>query len=488
MILAHLALALLLLPAAEAAGRRPGSPPAGAFRPLPVSPDLQLEPESDRRLRRLVIGLDANDTRYYMLPETATLPRSESDPRVRHLRRQLYWLNFELNHGRILSSVPPQTRFFIAVPEPGSVPGSRENEEEVFREYLARRIGWSAREIREKVRFFRIPGTIPFPQDMAEPLGHDSRGRLVLGFGSATNAFYYEPLRRLVSAFPDEFVLREIPGVDTEGGDIELAWLPDGRIGVLVGRHRVLAALEARHGRPFRGLRIGQDEIRRGVSEFSRAFFGLETLLVGERALRDPKLASDVLIHSDMVVNVLRGSRGVTAFVPTYGAAAVDAITQIALEAEVQRRAQAEYDGVAQQFRDRGYRVVRIPFSDHPARNPVQVGKFIDPTSGQQSLLLGKYPYHFPLPDGRNLQWEIQSAFDKLEKRVGAWRRSPTDAHWSAVEKNLQSIWRRIDRAIDAPNPEFAAQSRIYEENGVRVLPVPIFPSGEGGIHCMLLK
>ncbi|MFN2385004.1 MAG: hypothetical protein ABR576_01725 [Thermoanaerobaculia bacterium] len=488
MILAQWVLPFLLFPVSAGAGPQPGSAPVVAFRPLTVSSDLRLEPESDRRLRRLVMGLDANDTRYYMLPETGTLPRSENDPRVRHLRRQLYWMNFELHHGRILTSVPQQTRFFVAVPEPGSVPGSHENEEEVFRDYLARRVGWSATQIREKVQFFRIPGTIPYPQDMAEPLGHDSRGRLVLGFGSETNAFYYEPLRRLVAAFPDEFVLREVPGVDTEGGDIELAWLPNGRIAVLVGRHRVLVALEARHGRPFRGVRIRDDEIRRAASEFSRAFFGLETLVVGEPALRDPGLASDVLIHSDMVVNVLRGSKGVTAFVPTYGVAAVDAITRLALEPEVRRRAEAEYDAVARQFRARGYRVVRIPFSDHPVRTPVQVGKFIDPTTGQQSLLLGKYPYHFALPDGRNLQWEIQSAFDALEKRVGAWRRSPTDARWSEVEKNLQAIWKEFDAAIHAPNPEFAAQVRIYEENGVRVFPVPVFPAGEGGIHCMLLK
>lgn len=488
-MLARLLLPLLLAPMVSGIGSWFAvSPRPGASRALPRAADFTLEPESDRRLGRIVIGLDANETKYFMLPETATLPASEDDPRVRHLRRQLYWLNFELSRGRIMSSVPPHTRFFVAVPEPESVPGSRGNEEEVFRDYLVRRIGWSPRQIAERIRFFRIPGTMPFPQDMAEPLGHDWKGRLVLGLGSETHQFYFTPLRRLVQSFPDEFVLREIPGVDTEGGDIELARLPDGRLGVLVGRNRVLASLESRHGRPFKGQRIPKEEIGAVSGLFSRAFFGLEVLFVGEPGLSDPGLASDVLIHFDMVVSVLRGRRGMSAFVPTYGATAADAITHQALETGFRRRAQAEYDAVARQFLERGYRVIRIPFSDHPVRNPVQVAKFVDPATGQQTILLGKYPYHRELPDGRNLQWQIQKAFTALENRVGAWRRSPSDARWAAVDASLRAVWREMDGAIKAPNPEFATQVKIYEENGIRVLPVPIYPSGEGGIHCLLLK
>ena len=45
-----------------------------------------------------------------------------------------------------------------------------------------------------------------------------------------------------------------------------------------------------------------------------------------------------------------------------------------------------------------------------------------------------------------------------------------------------------MDRAVQAPNPIFETQRRVYEDHGVRVLPVPIFPMGEGGIHCLVLK
>jgi hypothetical protein len=28
----------------------------------------------------------------------------------------------------------------------------------------------------------------------------------------------------------------------------------------------------------------------------------------------------------------------------------------------------------------------------------------------------------------------------------------------------------------------------LFEANGVEVLPVPMCPSGEGGLHCMILR
>jgi len=27
----------------------------------------------------------------------------------------------------------------------------------------------------------------------------------------------------------------------------------------------------------------------------------------------------------------------------------------------------------------------------------------------------------------------------------------------------------------------------MYESEGIRVVPVPIYPTGEGGLHCLLL-
>ncbi|HYB53460.1 MAG TPA: hypothetical protein VEG84_06315, partial [Thermoanaerobaculia bacterium] len=61
--------------------------------------DLRLLPECEHTMNRLVLGLDPNQTKFYMLPDTTPWDPRSPDPRVRRLRQQLYWLNFELLHG-----------------------------------------------------------------------------------------------------------------------------------------------------------------------------------------------------------------------------------------------------------------------------------------------------------------------------------------------------------------------------------------------------
>lgn len=453
-----------------------------------VETDVRLRPESERVMRRLIVGLDPNQTKYFMLPETTTWDARSPDPHVRYLRRQLYWLNFEMLHGGILKAAPEYTRFYVAVPDSRIVLESMGNEEDVFREYLRLRVGWSPAEIARRVRFFKTPVVIAFPRDMAEPLGTDGRDRLVLAIGADSDASYAEPLRRLVSSFPDDFVLKVLPEINTEGGDLSLVRLPEGGVGVLVGYHRILRFLATKSGGPVNGRKIESAEVEEGRSAFRRAFYGLEVLIVGEEGLRDPRMVSDELFHADMVVNVLRGRSGVTAFVPSYQAPVVDAITQSPLAEAVLKRAQAEYDRVAEDLRRRGYRIVRLPLRDHPSRTPVQVGDFVDLRTGRQSLLLGKYPFHLRLPDGRNPQRDLQAALAALEAVVESWRHAPSEERWRDVSASLAATWTQMDVAAASPNPAFDAQARIYESEGIRVIPVPIYPTGEGGIHCLLLN
>jgi hypothetical protein len=380
-----------------------------AFRPVSVAgTDILLVPESERPMRRLVIGLQAVETKPNMLPETPPSDRRLREDRVRYLRRQLYWLDFELLHGGILKAAPPYTRFYFAVPGGQRDAGSPGIEERVFREYLRSRIGWSEAEISRRALFYRTPSEITFPRDMAEPIGHDGRDRLVLAVGSDSDAWYATPVQNLTRAFPNDFVLKTLPGINTEGGDVSMVWLPDGGVGVLIGYHRILRYVESQTGEPPSGRPVSEAKIADARTAFQKAFFGSEVLIVGEGFLRDPAAASPELIHADMIVNVLRTRTGLAAFVPIYDRPPVDGIAQKALSEMVWRHAQAEYDGAAAMLSRRGYRVVRIPFRDHPDRTPVQVGSFVDERDGRQSLLLGKYPYHFALPDGRNPQRELQ--------------------------------------------------------------------------------
>ena len=53
------------------------------------------------------------------------------------------------------------------------------------------------------------------------------------------------------------------------------------------------------------------------------------------------------------------------------------------------------------------------------------------------------------------------------------------------MQKGFQEVWAEMDRAAASPNPTFERQAKVYQAEGVRVVPVPIFPMGEGGLHCL---
>ncbi|MBI4917725.1 MAG: hypothetical protein HY825_17940 [Acidobacteria bacterium] len=452
-------------------------------------------PESERSRRRVVIGIDANQTKYFMLPSTEGFDPRSMDPRVRFVRRQSYWLNFELEHGRLLDAFPEYTRFFVALPDARVSPGSLGNEEEVFRDYLQRRLGWSADKVRSRVRFFKVPEPLLYPRDMGEVVGHDDADRLVLGVGGDADGFYAEPVHRLAAAFPADF--RVLPlgtkanrgGVGIEGGDVSVVWLPEGRPGVLIGRHRVLRFLDTLEGVPHAGRRLARAQVEAARTAFREAFFGLEVVIAGEAGLLDPGLVTDELFHLDMVVNVVRTGMVVTAFVPSFEGAAVDATSGLPIAEEVRRRVQREYDLVAAQLARRGYRVARLPLADHPVRNPVNVGRFVDRRNGRQTVLLGRYPYHLPAASGeRPAQAALQDSLTRLEEAVLGWRADPDGENWTAVEAAFGAVWQAMDRAAAAPNPIFDAQRRVYESLGVTVVPVPMFPTGEGGLHCLVLQ
>jgi hypothetical protein len=475
-------LALGLAAVAARAGDR-------TLRPVAVpGTDIVLVPESARPMKRLVIGLQPIKITPNMLPKAPPADRRVREDRVRYLRRQLYWLDFELLHGGILKAAPPYASFYVAVPEgtPGS--GSVGTEEEMFREYLRDRVGWSEAEIATRIFFYRTPKEITFPRDMAEPIGHDGKNRLVLAVGEDTDSWYATPVKNLVRAFPADFLLQTLPGINAEGGDVSMVWLPEGGVGVLIGYHRILRYIETRTAEPMDGKAVGEREIAEARAAFRKAFFGREILIVGERFLREPAAASPELIHADMIVNVLRTTRGLAAFVPTYERPPVDGIAQKRLPESVWRPVQAEYDGAAAMLSHRGYRVVRIPFRDHPDRTPVQVGSFIDERDGRQSLLLGKYPYHFTLPDGRNPQRELQRSLEGLDDAVATWTQEPSEAHWKNVTQSIADVWTGVDTTVTTPNPNYDGQARVYESEGIRVTPVPLYPTGEGGLHCLLLN
>lgn len=463
--------------------------PGARFRPAAVpGEDFALLPESGRTFARVVIGLRPHGA-------TGRPPsRGLTAARAVDLRRRLYGLDFELLHGAAITAVPSYSTFFVAVPDPATVPEASGEEEGDFRAYLVSRLGWSEESIRTRVQFFRVARPLLYPQDMAEILGLDAAGRLVLGVGADTDPQYVGPVETLVREFPRDFVLRRLGGlhvgdVNTEGGDLALSWLPEGKVGLLVGRHRAIRYLERRTGDAFRGRTLTPSQIDEVRRAFSSAFFGVEVVIVGESALRDPSRGSEELFHADMVVAALRNDREALAFVPTYAKRPRDANSGELFPEAFVRDVQREYDLVAGQMEGRGYRVVRLPFEDHPVRAPVNVSKFVDRTNGKPVVLLGRYPEHRPAAPGEASPMQrLADAVVRLQSFVDSWEERPEEPRWVALQAEIESAWKEIDAAAASPNPLFETQRALYEANGITVVPLPLYPSGEGGVHCLMLR
>jgi hypothetical protein len=457
-------------------------------RPPEAGGSSRLVPESERTMRRLILGLQANEMRLQMLPETASWDPRSRDPRVIRLRRQLYRIAFEMAHGQIFRSAPSYTQFFIAVPEPGSTPDSLGDEEEIFREHMRERLGWSEAAIQQRVHFFRVPLPVPYPQDMAEPIAYDESARLVLGIGADADEPYRRAVESLVRAYPADFVLRELSDINTEGGDLALVRLPEGTIGLMIGHNRIERWVRRTRQGSRSGEPISAAEIEAARRAYRRAFGVADTIVIGVESLRNPALANPEIFHVDMVAAVLKTASGVVAFVPTYSRNPIDALTHVHLDEDAVARFQAEYDRAERQLVARGYRVARVPFADHPARNPVGIGKYVDVETGRPSVLLGRYPEHLTANDEGNVQTQLQLALEGLDNAVGAWRGDRSDIRWRAVQDALATVWRRMDRTAEAPNPMYEDQRRVYESFGIDVVGLPIFATGEGGVHCLTLK
>ena len=65
---------------------------------------------------------------------------------------------------------------------------------------------------------------------------------------------------------------------------------------------------------------------------------------------------------------------------------------------------------------------------------------------------------------------------------------APTEEAFRRLDTRLDDAWRELDEAVASPNPLFDRQRALYEANGLSVVPVALFPSGEGGVHCLLLR
>ncbi len=467
------------------------------FQPLRIpEKGYVLLPDSERHLNRVVIGLEPLNLDYYLLPETTIFDEGYETSKTDYIRRQVYWLNFEFTHGSIMTDMPANSVFFVAVPDPLYVLEASGTEDELFRSYLSERLRWSEDDIRKRIRFFKAPAAIIYLQDIGEVIGYDRKGRTVLGIGVNQVYPHLNSAVSLARSYPDDFVICRLgelsiyEGIDPEGGDLSLVWLPDGKLGLIIGRHRVLRYLETKYEQSFLGQVIPFDLIEETREHYSKAFFNLETIIAGEEALTYPHMVSDELFHLDMIVNIVRKGSKTVAFVPTYEQRPIDADTNAPLNEELWINIQREYDMTSKQLENRGYEVVRLPFRDNPVRNPVNAIAYIEPETGTQTVMLGKFPRHIPStketePDPNQ---KLLISFEKLNTAVEKWAAEPSEKFWNSIEPAFKNLWTELHTAPDNPNPDFLKLKGIYESHGVKVIEVANYPAGEGGLHCLVLK
>lgn len=481
-------LAGLLLAGCSPAVEDPWQGQRDTPRPAIHAPGMVLRPEADRFLDVFILALEPYRDGFYKVPGPVTRP-AKADPReFRELQKQLYALNFEHGHGALLRLLPPNTHLYVAEPK-GPLAGPAGLEREAFIEYLRQRCGWSAEDLARRVHYFPSKHPLTWLQDAGEILGHDREGRAVIRVDARGRPEYIDNIRALVQAYPKRFSLLETSGgVPAEGGDQELVWLPDGGLGLMVGRNRVDQYFRNVRDETFSEYQVTRELAEEARQAFSATFHGLPVFFLPYSVLLAPNLGSEELFHMDMVAVLLRNPRGTHAFVPTYRPDPADANYHKPLDPALVKACQAEFDQAAAQLKGMGYEVRRLPFADHPVRSPANVIKYLDRFTQRHTVFLAHYPYHLPLADPKNPARRLDAALDHLAGTLGYYEEQPSPDSHLAVQHALSAAWVAMASTGLSPNPDFQAQAAAFREAGYDVIAVPIYPGGGGGLHCMALR
>ena len=468
---------------------------------LEYRPDEQvfIRPESERFLDHLIIGLNRQDNKYFLLPDmsdhTDILGSS-----VERVSKILFMLDFEFSHGRMMEHVPENTHLYVAVPDPEKGSTQPHYEEKWFKDYLLERAGWSKQRVDSNVHFFKSPVPLLWARDISKIIGFDKEGRAILGTSVQQAPEQLSALEALQSAFPKVFVLKQYephipqisPNISIEGGDLEIVVNPNGKTDLLIGRHRVLRylrtagllAADAPDTTP-----LTNDQIESARRAYSESFFDLPVTFVPHQVLMEPGRGSPELFHLDMIVTVLPpvGSSPPRAFVPTYLFEAVDALQDVRLDPQMIAKMQDEYNLVALQFEAMGYEVLRLPIADHPVRSPVNIGKYRDRTTGKSVVMVSKYPYHIPI-EAQSPRDEFLQIYYDLDAAGIAFRDSHSKESLEKLVSLLDGVWARLDAIAAKPNPIFEMTRSVFEQKGYVVKTVPDYTYGSGGIHCKILQ
>ena len=463
--------------------------------PLPTglltqSDGVLLVPEAERHWSFLILGLWPNQGDYFMLPKISDAKNAPKEQSTR-LYDELFKLNFEFSHGAIIKNLPDYTHLYVALPEKLSAKGSKGGEKELFIAYLKGRCGWTDEKVRNHLHFFKVPSFLQWAQDSSEIIGRDKKGRIIIAADPDNYNNSYAIIKSLCDTYPESFVIKRLGNaISSEGGDMELVWAPkrEGLI-FMTGRNRVNQYYNRIKHMPLKGISFSSDMLDDFKRAYSQEFYGLRVEVVPQKMLENSDLATEDLFHLDMSVAILSKGKTVNAFVPTYNGGEVkkDAMTNTALDPKLVWTWQAEYDEISAQLSKLGYDVVRLPFSDHPVRCPVNIGKFINRDTLEPSVILGKYPFDHARNSETTPQQMIQDALNDMTYKCDAWKNTPSEPNFNSFLLSISSMWGVMDKVSAMPNPEFDTQADIFRKHGYKVVAVPVYAWGAGGLHCDLL-
>jgi hypothetical protein len=319
---------------------------------------------------------------------------------------------------------------------------------------------------------------------------------VILGYSEGdTIPGYVLTVKSLAKSFPQTFTLWNFGAdVSAEGGDEDMIWTPDNKVALLAGRHRVIQFLTRNMGQQsFDQNPLAPALIETVKKAFSDAVFGARVLFVPEKLLLSPMPGngSEEVFHLDMLACVLPnpGNGSPRVFIPTYMKMRqhYDSLLKNSFDKNFITRVQKEYDEAADEFKKLGYEVVRLPYSDHPVRNPVNVVRFRDKNTGKITVLLPKYPYFLPIDSLDTPQQQVLNALDWLRTNFSEWQNMPGPDTYQKLADTLQGVFDTMDKVADLPNPIYAAQEKIFKKYGYEVIPIPSYTWGAGGPHCQLL-
>lgn len=441
-------------------------------------------PEAERNLSFIIIGLEPIGEGVVFLPKIKK-PKDISDKEMLELEKLIYWINLEITRGNILRKIPSYTKIFVAVPKSvGNL------EKKFFLEYLKFICFFTVDDINKRIFFFNTDSNLLWAQDSAEIIGRDEMGRVLIGISNRDFAKYLSAIKSMVKNYNSFFQIKWFEdNTSAEGGDIEIVNMPDGKPALFMGRHRIMRYIELQHDIPTdTNNPYEQWMIEEARTAFSNSVYGLPVHIIPEKLLYDRTLGTDEIFHLDMYLVILPNKHKPKAFVPIYDKDDImDIIDRNLLSKEFIKKCNEEYNAVATQIKELGFDVVRIPFYDHPVRNPMNVVKFRNKETGKITILLSKYPYHLSKNSELSPQQKMQEGIDFLEDCIITYKKKPDEGNFRNIFNSINNLFYLIDKEETIPNPIVEKQAQIYRKYGYDVILIQQFAWGSGGLHCTLL-